>query len=88
MSGPRRCAFNGVAIFPEHVRISVAKPIDGLVDIADGIKPVRPAQQIHKLRLLPVGVLKFIHEHVLELMLNPFPHGFIFLEQARCLGDQ
>ena len=62
---------HGVSILPENLRISVAKPINGLVDIAHSIKPVRPAQQIHKLRLLAVGVLKFIQQPVVDLRVEP-----------------
>ena len=56
-----------VAVAGEAGGLGVAEAEDGLVDVADGVEAVGRAYQIDHARLLGVGVLKLVHQDVIEL---------------------
>ena len=47
--------------------LRMAEAVDGLVDVAHGVKTVGRAHQPTELRLLAVRVLKLVHQDVVEL---------------------
>src|SRR5262249_5111191 len=48
----------------------MAKTEDRLIDVAHGIEAIGRTDQRQKARLLPVGVLKFVHQHMVKLCLQ------------------
>ena len=64
---PSRRFVNLAAVAREALRLGVAKAENGLVDIADRVEAIGRADERQELRLLSVGVLKLIHQDVVEL---------------------
>ena len=65
----------------KHLRLGVAEAENGLVDVAHGVEIAGPPQQSEQLGLLAVGVLKLVHQDVVELRLNARAGFGVFLKQ-------
>ena len=63
----RRCSRPRLRYSAKPLRLGVAEAEDGLIDVAHGIEAVGRPHQPQQLRLLPVGVLKLVHQDVVEL---------------------
>ena len=68
-----------VAVFGEHFRIGITKTVDRLVDIADA-EEAGP-QQVHQAPLQAIGVLQFVHQHMLEPSRDLHLDRFVRFEQ-------
>ena len=62
---PRAC--DVVAVGGEARGFGVAEAEDGLIDVADGVEAVGRADEFDESGLLAVGVLKLVHQDVVEL---------------------
>ena len=64
----------------EHPRVGVPESVDRLIDIAHRLKTVGGSQQIQQLRLLSIGILKLIHQDVIELAADALARFFVLFQ--------
>src|ERR1700720_902165 len=74
-------ALHARSIRMEHPRVGVPESVDRLIDIAHRVKTVGWTEQIQQLRLQSVGILKLIHQDVIELPADTFARFLILFEQ-------
>ena len=74
-------ALDFVAVLREALRLGVAESEDRLVDVADGVEAAGAAGSAEEPRLLAVGVLKLVHQDVVELRLQARPRLRAVLQQ-------
>src|SRR2546423_3355393 len=74
-------ALHSRSIRMEHSWVGVPKSVDGLIDIANRVETVGGTQQIEQLRLQSVGILKLVHQNVIELTADALASFFVLFEQ-------
>ena len=75
-------ARHSIAIVAEHTRLGVAEAVDRLIDIANRVEAAGRTQQRQQACLTSVGVLKLVHQDVVELGLHAPPDLRIFFQEA------
>ncbi len=78
--------------FVEHPESAVrcpSKAVDGLVVVADGGEVIRRLEQpFQQLNLRVIGILEFIHQHIVKPLAVVFPHLWLTIEKTNRFRNQ